>query len=96
MSRTLDRRPDQPRHPVKQLPQPTVHCMLKSRQLTEAVSDKLVSIVEHLAAKELNISLRSWWRSKTEVKEYYQDMLTLHNTRVFKGLLVNTITRGRV
>lgn len=70
--------------------------MLKSRQLTEAVSDKLVSIVEHLAAKELNISLRSWWRSKTEVKEYYQDMLTLHNTRVFKGLLVNTITRGRV
>lgn len=70
--------------------------MLKSRQLTEAVSDKLVSIVEHLAAKELNISLRSWWRSKMEVKEYYQDMLTLHNTRVFKGLLVNTITRGRV
>ncbi len=31
--------------------------------------EQLVNIVEHLAAKQTDISLRRWWRPKTELKE---------------------------
>ena len=46
----------------------TVHYLL-SRQQTDTVRQHLVNIVEHLAAKELDITLRSWWRPKTELEE---------------------------
>ena len=47
---------------------PCVHCLISKVQ-TDSVREQLVNIVEHLAAKEPKISLRTWWRPKTELKE---------------------------
>ncbi len=46
-----------------------VHYLPSTKWQTGKVSSKLVNIVAHLAAKESNISLRSWSRPKTELKE---------------------------
>ena len=48
---------------------PTVHYLLSSKQQTDPARDQLVNIVEHLAAKEPEIYLRSRWRPKSEQKE---------------------------
>ncbi len=42
--------------------------MFKTKWQTDEVSDQMVNIVELLAAKEPNISFRSWWRMRTELK----------------------------
>ncbi len=44
---------------AKKLLKPTAHYLLSIKRQTDTLSDKLVNIVEHLAAKESNISLRS-------------------------------------
>lgn len=36
---------------------------------TDMIREQLVNVVEHLAAKEPDISLRSWWSPNTELKE---------------------------
>ncbi len=50
----------------------------------QAVSDLLVNTVEHLAAKEPDISLRDWWRPKTELKE--SEYLT-YNRQVDRNMI---------
>ncbi len=46
------------------------HCTLPAQQQTaDSVREQLVNIVGHLAAKETDISLRTWWRPKIELKE---------------------------
>ncbi len=40
-----------------------------SKQQTDTVSNQLVNTVEHLAAKEPDIFLRSWWRPKLSWKD---------------------------
>ena len=44
-------------------------CSAPNGKQTQLAVDQLVNIVEHLAAKEPDISLRSWQRVKTELKE---------------------------
>ncbi len=44
---------------------PNLHYLLNTKW---QVSNLLVNTVDHLAAKEADSSLRSWWRPKTEVK----------------------------
>lgn len=46
-----------------QIYKPTVHYLARVR-LYLRIKDKLGDIVEHLAAKESDIFLRSWWTSK--------------------------------
>ncbi len=49
---------------------PTVHDLLSTRQQTDTVRDCLLNKREHLAAKSRYcISLKSWWRPNTELKE---------------------------
>ena len=48
---------------------PTVHCLLTSKQQRDTITDWLVNIVKHSAAKELDIFLRGRWRTKLELKE---------------------------
>ena len=47
----------------------TVYDLLSSKQQTDPVRDQLVNMVERLAAKDPEVSLRSWWRPKPELKE---------------------------
>lgn len=42
--------------------------MPRARLDTNKASCKLLSKVEHLAAKESEISFRRWWRTKTQLK----------------------------
>ncbi len=49
-----------------------------TEQQTDTISDYLVNTVEHLATKEPDISLRSWWRPKTELKG--EKILNLHSS----------------
>lgn len=41
---------------------------LITRQLEDKVSDQFVKTVEHLAAKDTDVSIRSWWRPNLELK----------------------------
>ena len=43
--------------------------MLSPKQQTDTIRDSLVNIVEHVAAKESNNTIRHWWGPKTELKE---------------------------
>lgn len=43
----------------------------------DSVVDKLVNIKGHLAAKEADISLRTWWRPKAELKNSYLPEVSL-------------------
>ncbi len=45
------------------------HHLHSTGRQTGTVGDELVNIVEHLAAKQPNISFRSWWSPKSELKE---------------------------
>ena len=45
---------------------------------TDPFRDQLVNIVEHFAAKEPEVSHRSWWRPKPELKE--EGVLDLDST----------------
>ncbi len=47
---------------------PTVHYLPSTKQQADTVTNQLVNIVEHLAAKEPHISLWDWWRPKPELK----------------------------
>ena len=47
----------------------TVYDLLSSKQQTDPVRDQLVNMVERLAAKDPEVSLRSWWRPKLELKQ---------------------------
>lgn len=42
----------------------TVLYLPGSKQQTDSVRDELVNIEEHLAAKESDMSHKSWWRGK--------------------------------
>ncbi len=46
-----------------------ISIIFSTKQQTDKVSEWLVNTVEHLAAKEPDISLRRWWRPKTDQKE---------------------------
>ena len=46
-----------------------MHHLLSSKQQTDTVKEKLVNVVQHLAAEEPEISLRRWVRPKTELTE---------------------------
>lgn len=54
---------------VKKVFKSTVHYLLNTKWQSDRVSDLLVYKVEHLAANELDVSLRRWWRPITELKE---------------------------
>ena len=59
---------------VQSITATTIHHLRTSKQQTDPVRDQLVNIVEHLAAKEPDISLKSWQRAKAELKESLQDV----------------------
>lgn len=48
---------------------PIVHFLLSTKRQTDNTSDYLVDTVKNIAAKEMDIFLRSWWRPNTELKE---------------------------
>lgn len=49
----------------------------KSTSQMDSVVDKLVNIEGHLAAKEVDISLRTWWRPKAELRNFYLPEVSL-------------------
>ena len=69
------------KHRSAHLSRPQLHCggsvqrkaailhLLSSKQQPDPVGDQPVNMVEHLAATEPEVSLRSWWRPKPELEE---------------------------
>jgi len=47
----------------------TTHDLHNTAKHTDTVREQVVNVVEHLAAEEPGVSLRSWWRPNTELKE---------------------------
>ncbi len=62
----------------------TVCYLVSSKKQTDTVREQLVNLVEHLAAKETDISLRRWWRPNTELKEreYWTHIHQVTQTRL--------------
>ncbi len=54
---------------IRQLYKPVVPYLSSTKWQTDTVSNQLVNIMEHLAAKEPDVSFRSWWRPKQSKKE---------------------------
>ncbi len=46
-----------------------IHDLFSTKQHTDTVNNYLVNKGEHLAAKETDIPLWSWWRPKTELRD---------------------------